>query len=188
MERFGTAEGILANIAATEILRLLVPKYDFFQKDPNLAIQTGTGDCKAVGILACALKPELRFVRSVTKTASSSRISAAYIHYLAVDRANKTIIHSTGSPLDPAGAHIRGLHTRNYAFGWSKKGESQAQPKSGLGMLDRICEGSDHEERRSGSYSLTMDVEDPTLHLKGCAMEELAALISTSLENMSFEV
>lgn len=188
MEQVSSSEGILANIGTVEAVRLLVPGYNFYQKDPSKAMDTKLGECKATALIICALRPELRFVRSVTKTAPNTRVSAAYIHYLALDIANKTVLHSTGTPLDSAGAHVKGVHTKDYAFGWSKKGESQAQPKQGLTMLDAICEGSKHEQRKSGSYELTMSVKDPATYLKEGTMEDLAALISTSLENMSFEV
>lgn len=164
----------MADVATAEAAQILVPKYDFFQKDPYVALKTGVGDCKAVALITVAMRPDLAFIKHVTKsTKGHQRTTAAYVHYLAVDRSSGVLIHSSGAPLTPEGAHIKALHISDFATGWNEAGEKRAKPSSALGALAKICDGSDFEERSLSEYKLSMKVENPQDYLKLGTMQDL---------------
>jgi hypothetical protein len=170
-------ENTLASAAALDGLRRLVPTYDFMQKDPFQALETGRGDCKTVAQLYLSLlglRGDVVFVRHVTKPVQpSAKTSAAYIHYLALERSSGLVVHSTGAPLAKPGAHIKAVPVAGFGYGWSAEGERRAKPEEAIKGLRKICSGSYHETRRWSSYGLELTVEDPEERISGGGIEEL---------------
>lgn len=167
---------ILANSVAIDVARTLIPsyRYDLLQSNVQLALETGMGDCKAVALILAALRPDIAFVRHVTRPTKGVRKAAsAYIHYLVLDREVGTVIHSTGAPLSVPGAHIKAVPVADFAQNWSIDGEKRAKPASAVSALREIAEGSEHEVRKFSGYELSMMVEDPQDRLVGSTMEDL---------------
>ncbi len=176
--------GLLLDKNTVDDARVLVPEYDFFQKDPWQSLDKKKGDCKATALIISALGPELRFVKSVTKPIKpSSRASSAYVHYLALDPINRIALHSTGAPISE-GKHIKAVHISDYPLGWSKAGEAQAKPQFALTMLAALCGDSIKEERHVSGSVLTMTIEDPQDFLNNGTMEELAASAKDQLRQL----
>lgn len=171
------------NLATLEIVRKLAPNYDFFQKNPFATLgfraedevdRTGRADCKATSLMLVALNPELLFVKHVTGSARpTQRTAASYVHYLTLDPVTQTVMHSTGAPLTADGAHIKAVHASDFATGWSEAGERQAKPKSGVAILEELCEGSREGSRSFSKYKTRMSIEDPAEHLKHGSLENL---------------
>jgi hypothetical protein len=170
-------KNILASTASLDVVRRLVPTYDFMQKNAFEALKTGKGDCRTVAQIYAALlglREDTVFVRHITKPAQpSAKTSAAYVHYLALEKSSGLVVHSTGAPLEKPGAHIKAVPASKFDYGWSNEGEKRAKPEKAIKALGNICSGSDRETRRWGRYQLELTVEDPEERLSGGNIEEL---------------